>query len=91
MSSETCEGCDADVTNNETHYLCASCWSKYQTLVGGAYKVAITNVALYIRSRRNTSCEDGPLDGFTASSVLSIAFCKAKEEVLADILNVKAR
>jgi hypothetical protein len=55
----------------------------------GPYKVAITNVARYIRSRRNLSCEDGaPLDGYTASMVLSVAFCKAKEEVLADILRV---
>ena len=26
MSSELCEGCGADVTNEETHYLCAVCW-----------------------------------------------------------------
>jgi hypothetical protein len=27
MSSEACGICDADVTNEETHYLCASCWT----------------------------------------------------------------
>jgi hypothetical protein len=56
----------------------------------GAYKVAITNVARYIVSDRNYSYDDhSVLDGFTAASVLSVAFCKAKEEVLADILSVK--
>lgn len=59
-------------------------------MVDGAYKVAITNVARYIRSHRNTGSSDGALlDGFTASMVLSVAFCKAKEEVLADILRVE--
>ncbi len=54
------------------------------------YRMAITNVARYIRSARNLNCEDGvPLDGYRASEVLSVAFCKAKEEVLADILCVK--
>ena len=61
-------------------------------MVGGAYNVAITNVARYIRSERNASCTDGvPLDGYRASEVLSVAFCKAKEEVLADILRVNDR
>ena len=54
------------------------------------YQVAVANVARYIRSDRNTSASDGPvLDGFTAASVLSVAFCKAKEEILADILQSK--
>ena len=54
------------------------------------YKMAVSNVARYIRSARNLNCEDGvPLDGYRASEVLSVAFCKAKEEVLADILSVK--
>ena len=26
VSSESCERCGADVTNDETHYLCALCW-----------------------------------------------------------------
>lgn len=51
------------------------------------YKMAIKNVARYIASQRNLSCIDVvPMDGFRASEVLSIAFCKAKEEILADIL-----
>jgi hypothetical protein len=51
------------------------------------YKMAIKNVARYIASPRNLNCEDGaPLDGYRASEVLSVAFCKAKEEILADIL-----
>ena len=58
-------------------------------LRGTPYAVAVTNVARYIRSRRNLGCEDGvPLDGFRASEVLAIAFCKAKEEVLDDIVSV---
>ena len=59
-------------------------------MIAGAYKMAITNVARYIRSHRNLSCEEGvPLDGYRASEVLSVAFCKSKEEVLADILSVE--
>jgi hypothetical protein len=59
-------------------------------MVDGAYKVAITNVARFICSNRNLSAaEGGVLDGFTASSVLAVAFCKAKEEVLSDIMSVK--
>lgn len=61
--------------------------AKREPLPAGPYKVAIGNVARYIRSPRNINCEDGmPLDGYRASEVLSVAFCKAKEEVLADIL-----
>jgi hypothetical protein len=59
-------------------------------ILGTPYAVAITNVARYIRSQRNLSCDDRvPLDGFRASEVLAIAFCKAKEEVLDDIVSVK--
>jgi hypothetical protein len=60
-------------------------------MLDGSYKVAITNVARYIRSRRNFDEDGAGLDGYTASMVLSIAFCKAKEEILADILGVKER
>ena len=55
-------------------------------MVDGPYKVAISNVARYIRSHRNYGDAGGVLDGYTASMVLSVAFCKNKEEVLADIL-----
>jgi hypothetical protein len=56
-----------------------------------AYQVAINNTARYIRSARNMHCLDGGvLDGYTASMVLSVAFCKAKEEVLADILRAES-
>ena len=61
-------------------------------LPGTPYAVAITNVARYIRSQRNLNCEEGvPLDAFRASEVLGIAFCKAKEEVLDDIVHVNIR
>ena len=59
-------------------------------MLDGPYKVAITNVARYIRSHRSTSGEDGgTLDGYTASMGLSVAFCKAKEEILADIMRAE--
>lgn len=51
-----------------------------RTLLPGAYTVAITNVARYIRSPRNLNCADGePMNGYRASEVLAIAFCKSKE------------
>ena len=65
--------------------------AKETEMVDGAYKVAITNVARYIRGPKNTSEGGAILDGFTASMVLSVAFCKAKEDVLADILRVGIR
>ena len=51
------------------------------------YQMAVNNTALYIRSQ---VIKDGgdTLDAFTASVVLAVAFCKTKEEVLADILSV---
>jgi len=59
-------------------------------MIPGAYSMAITNVARYIRSPRNLNCLDEvPLNSFQASEVLAIAFCKSKEEVLADILHVE--
>ena len=33
MSCETCEGCGADVTNEETHYLCAACWPRSRDMM----------------------------------------------------------
>ena len=50
------------------------------------YMVAINNVARFIRSAHNYDDDGAYLDGYTASKVLAIAFCKSKEEVLADIL-----
>lgn len=66
--------------------VCPHCARENSSL--GAYKVAITNVARYIKSRRDTSEDGASLDGYTASTVLAVAFCKAKEEVLADIMQV---
>ena len=61
-------------------------------MVPGAYSMAVTNVAKFIRDpRRNKSegLEGGIVNAYEASSILAIAFCKRKEEVLADILSVK--
>ena len=54
------------------------------------YQMCINNVARFIRSAKNMSCDDGvPLNAFEASETLAVAFCKSKEEVLADILSVE--
>ena len=54
------------------------------------YQMAINNVAAYISGPENMAAlsrGDGTaMDAFTASSVLSAAFCKAKEEVIMDIV-----
>lgn len=51
----------------------------------------INNVASYIRSPENQELRAGDtnLTAFTASEVLGIALCKAKEEVLADIVSAR--
>ena len=59
-------------------------------MVDGAYKLAVTNVARYILSQRNTLEGGLFLDAYRASEVLAVAFCKAKEEIVADILQVRA-
>ena len=51
-----------------------------------AYKAAINNVARCIRKQEPDSLDN--ITAFTASEVLGIAFCKSKEEVMQDILNV---
>lgn len=57
-------------------------------MLPGAYSMAITNTARFIRSARNSHSDSVPLDAYTASETLAVAFCKAKGEVLADILSV---
>ncbi len=56
------------------------------------YQMAINNTAAFIRSPANRKVmkglEEYELDAFTASVVLAAAFCKLKEEVMADILSV---
>jgi len=50
-----------------------------------AYQMAVANVARYIRSTENVVDGEPHLNIFTASEVLAIAFCKAKEEVAVDL------
>ena len=59
-----------------------------------AYKMTINNIANYIKDSAPQDAEkDGydkretvAFDAFEAASVLSVAFCKSKEEVLIDII-----
>ena len=58
------------------------------------YSMCINNVAAYIRSDDNRAhleqhgrmVEVQALTAFEASAVLAIAFCKSKEEVIADLI-----
>ena len=56
-----------------------------------AYKMAVANVAAFIRSRENSCARVGAggLDAYTAAHVLGKAFCKSNCEVLADLVNVE--
>lgn len=55
-----------------------------------AYKMAVANVARYIRSSENWDAFGEPgLDAYTAAHVLAKAFCKMHGEVLQDIINVE--
>lgn len=57
------------------------------------YQMAINNTAAFIRGPANhtrVKGEDGfELDAFTASLVLAAAFCKLKEDVLADLISAR--
>lgn len=54
------------------------------------YKMAVANVARYIRSSENRGAFEEPgLDAYTAAHVLAKAFCKMNGEVLQDIINVE--
>lgn len=55
------------------------------------YQMAINNTARFIQSPKNrdTGSEDPTINAFDASIILAIAFCKNKEEVLADLLRAK--
>jgi hypothetical protein len=59
------------------------------------YQMCVNNIAHHIRSKSeggfSTGSDDAEgespdMDAFTASSVLSVAFCKAKEDVILDIM-----
>jgi hypothetical protein len=53
------------------------------------YQMAINNVARYIRAHGADGHEPTEVvTAFEASTILSIAFCKSKEEVISDILRV---
>ncbi len=56
------------------------------------YQMAINNTARAIRAQAPAVVDSDPvpeLNAFTASSILAVAFCKAKEEVLVDLVNAK--
>jgi len=44
------------------------------------YQMTVNNIARHVRSN------DSLFDAFTAALILSVAFCKDKEEILQDIL-----
>ena len=48
------------------------------------YQMCIDNVARHIRN--HPALTNDSVDAFKASTVLAIAFCKGKEEVISDIL-----
>lgn len=59
--------------------------------VTSSYQMVINNVAGFIGSPQNRAAiENGEgLSAFTASLVIGIAFCKAKEEVVCDLIKVQ--
>ena len=57
------------------------------------YDMIISNTATFIRSEENRKAiiNGGGLNAFTASYVLSIALCKDKTEIIADLMNVEIK
>ena len=53
------------------------------------YQMCINNVARKIRSQPETGKDELYPDAFACSTVLAMAFCKAKEEIVADILRAE--
>jgi len=51
-----------------------------------AYQMVVNNVARFIRDNPATDERSAPIDAFSAASVLSVGFCKSKEEILMDIV-----
>jgi hypothetical protein len=57
-----------------------------------AYKMAINNIVVKMNSKENKMLIDlfpnsrDIIDAFKASDILSICFCKSKEEVIMDII-----
>lgn len=51
------------------------------------YQMCINNVAAAIRAQKPDDSDPEPtLNAFRASEILAVAFCKSKEEVMADLL-----
>lgn len=56
------------------------------------YQMCVRNIARAIRSRPDYGREPAFfLDAFTCSEVLAVAFCKSKEEVCSDLINVELK
>lgn len=58
--------------------------------LSGVYGMCIRNVASYLRSKTDLEKERDHehFDAFEAATVISVAFAKLKEDVLADIISV---
>ena len=56
---------------------------KYQSVINEVYQMEVNNIANYMRKNRGNT----ELDAFICSSVLAIAHCKLKEDVIQDIIN----
>lgn len=65
--------------------------AKKQAPPTSPYQMAINNTATFIRSQENkrAATVGTGLDAFAASFALGVAFCKAKEEVLADLIKAQ--
>jgi hypothetical protein len=65
--------------------------AKKQAPPTSPYQMAINNTATFIRSQENkrAATVGTGLDAFAASFTLGVAFCKAMEEVLADLIKAQ--
>lgn len=51
------------------------------------YQMCINNIAMHLRSRVNVDDSHVSINAFHCGEVIAIAFCKFKEDVIADIIN----
>ena len=74
----------------EQHARCTQHRTTSQEFPVTAYQMAVNNVARAIRAQRKSDVEAGDgINAFDASVYLAMAFCKFKEEVIADIVSAK--
>ena len=53
------------------------------------YKFALTNARTYLASLTESDRLQGAINAFEISAVLAIIFCKAKEEILEDLVRIE--